>query len=97
MLAIFAKITPKAKYFDDAQAAIVNILPQTRQEPGCQVFTLHEHIDQNGERHLCLYEIFDSKADYDFHHAQDYTKAVFESYKEWLAAPVDSYKMSILD
>lgn len=96
MLSIFAKITPKSEFFEAAKQAILDIIPRTRQEKGCHVFNLHE-LDAQGIKYLCLYEIFENQADYDFHHNQEYTKRVFESYQDWLAAPVEIHKLKLID
>jgi quinol monooxygenase YgiN len=80
---ILAKITPKAEYFDLAKAAIINIIPSTLNESGCLNFTLH----QDAEGSLFLYEEWlDDKA-LQYHHEMNYTQAVFEAYKAWLACP----------
>jgi quinol monooxygenase YgiN len=86
-LAVFARITPKPEHLNAARQAILGIVPVTRSEPGCRMFTLHDDRDDSG--HLYLYEVWDSEAAFAAHHDQPYTKAVFTSYIEWLAKPVD--------
>jgi len=86
---IFAKITPKPTYFEVSKEAIKNILPMTRNEPGCLEFTLHE--DDAGS--LCLYEEWVDENALKNHHNMDYTKAVFEAYTNWLAAPPQISKL----
>ncbi|WP_394391245.1 putative quinol monooxygenase [Shewanella woodyi] len=81
---IFAKITPKPKYFEVSKEAIMNIISQTRNEPGCLEFTLHE----DGSGNLCLYEEWIDDNALKLHHEMDYTKAVFEAYTDWLAIPL---------
>jgi len=46
---------------------------------------------------LYLYEEWRDAAALAHHHAQPYTQAVFEAYKEWLAEPVDIKHPSPLD
>lgn len=96
MFAIFAKITPKPHFFEDAKKAILDIIPDTRAEKGCSVFNLHVHRDNDGQNSLCLYEIFVNEDAYNFHHSQDYTKKVFELYKDWLAEPVEINRMELV-
>jgi len=86
---IFAKITPKAEYFDVSREAIKEIIPQTRNESGCLNFTLHE--DEQGS--LYLYEEWANDKALQHHHAMDYTKSVFEAYKSWLAIPPEITKL----
>jgi quinol monooxygenase YgiN len=89
-LFVFARISPKKEHFEDAKNAILNILQQTREEPGCRQFELHE----NGiEKALFLYEEWASESALEEHYQKPYTAAVFESYKEWLASPVNVVKM----
>lgn len=80
---IFAKITPKPKYFDASKDALKEIIPQTRNETGCINFTLHE--DDAGS--LYLYEEWIDDNALENHYKMDYTKAVFEAYTDWLATP----------
>ncbi|BFM17375.1 putative quinol monooxygenase [Maricurvus nonylphenolicus] len=89
-LFVFAKISPKDEHFEKAKKAIINILPQTRQEPGCIQFELHEN---EHEKALFLYEEWESESALEEHYQQPYTAEVFEAYKEWLAVPVDIEKM----
>lgn len=85
---VFATITLKPEFYEDAKEAILNITPQTLAEPGCRVFALHEPSSSDGTT-LYIYEIFDSEEAFHFHHSQSYTKAVYKSYENWLAAPVE--------
>ncbi len=78
---VFAKITPKAEYFDVSKEAITKIIPQTRNESGCLKFVLHE----DGKGSLYLYEEWVNDEALQLHHSMDYTKDVFEAYKSWLA------------
>ena len=96
MFTIFAKITPKPEFFEEAKQAILEIISQTRSEPGCKIFNLHILVQENGTKSLCLYEIFESQRDYEYHHAQNYTKKVFEAYKQWLATPVEINKLELI-
>lgn len=86
---IFAKITPKSEYFDVSKEAIKEIISQTRNESGCLNFTLHA----NGNGSLYLYEEWADDKALQHHHSMDYTKAVFEAYKSWLAIPPEITKL----
>lgn len=89
-LSIFATITPKPEHLDAARQAIMGILDDTRAEQGCLTFDLHEDTVA-GKLHL--YEIWSGQAALDAHYAQPYTKAVFQAYEAWLAAPVEAVVM----
>ncbi|NCT40693.1 MAG: antibiotic biosynthesis monooxygenase [Alphaproteobacteria bacterium] len=91
-LYLFAKITPKAEHLDDARTAIQGIIAQTVAEEGCIQFHLHDGLDDGC---LYLYEEWVNEDALAHHYDQPYTKAVFESYKEWLAAPVEGHKMRL--
>lgn len=86
-LTIFARITPKPEYLDDARSAVLGIVQATRAEPGCRAFQLHD--DWNGKGRLHIYEVWDDEAGLIAHHNQPYTQAVFDSYREWLSEPVE--------
>ncbi len=90
-LFVFARISPKVEHFEDAKNAILNILQQTREEPGCHQFELHEN---NSEKSLFLYEEWASESALDEHHQKPYALDVFESYKKWLSSPVEVVKMT---
>ena len=85
-LVLFARITPKPEHRVAARAAVLAILTVTRSEPGCRRFTLHD--DRDGDGPLYLYEVWDDEAALAAHHAQPYTRAVFEQYRTWLSEPV---------
>lgn len=93
-LFVFARIQPKPQHFQDAKSAICEILEPTREEPGCQQFSLHEG---QGDGCLYLYEAWRSEGDLASHYQQPYTKSVFERYENWLAQPVDVTRMSSVD
>lgn len=86
-LHIFATIRPKAEHFAEAKAALEQLVAPTLAEPGCHLFTVLENRDEPGLLHL--FEIFDDDEAVAAHYTQDYNKAVFASYKAWLAAPVE--------
>lgn len=90
-LTILARITPKPEHFDAARRAVLGIIPATRAEPGCRVFTLH--AGREGDERLYLYEVWEDEAALAAHHAAPYTRAVFESYRAWLAEPVEITKL----
>jgi len=82
---LIAKIRPNPEHLPAARAAVADIIPATREEPGCERFELFE-----GAQDGCLYllESWRDRAAFDDHHAQPYTKAVFKQYEDWLAEPV---------
>lgn len=90
-LTLFAKITPKAEHREVALDAIAGILERTRAEPGCRRFELHADEAEGGS--LYLIEHWSDDAALVVHHAQDYTREVFDAYREWLAAPVEIVRM----
>jgi len=86
---IFAKITPKSEFYQVAKQAIIDIIPQTRNEVGCITFTLHE----DGSGSLYLYEQWLDDAALALHYDMDYTKAVFKAYQNWLATTPEITKL----
>lgn len=90
-LVVIAKITPKSAHYDDAKAALMGILPQTRSETGCHQFLLSENL---GDGCLYLYEEWEDQAALNKHYDQPYVAAVFESYGSWLSRPVDITKLT---
>ncbi|MGQ8365840.1 putative quinol monooxygenase [Glaciecola sp. 1036] len=87
---VFATITPKKQFFENAKQAILGILDQTRDEPGCIQFELHENSE---EGKLFLYEQWQDENALTLHYQQPYTAHVFEQYEQWLQIPVDVVKM----
>ena len=90
-LFVFAKVSPKHEYFEQARQAIVNILHKTREEPGCRQFELYDSCD---EKRLFLYEEWESESALQAHYQKPYTLEVFANYQKWLAYPVEIEKMS---
>ncbi|MEM6581956.1 MAG: antibiotic biosynthesis monooxygenase [Pseudomonadota bacterium] len=89
-LFVFARISPKEQHFREAKQAIIDILHQTREEPGCRQFELHENAL---EKSLFLYEEWEGEAALQEHYEKPYTAAVFEHYQDWLSSPVEVFKM----
>lgn len=81
-LNVIARIQPRPENLDAARNAICGIIDRTRAEPGCITFRLSENAE-DGSMHL--YEEWRDEAALAAHHAQPYTKEVFETYKDWLA------------
>lgn len=90
-LFVIAKITPKAEYFKIAKNAILNVVTPTLEEQGCQQFSVFQ-----GDMSLYLYEEWEDQAALDKHYSMPYIAPVFESYKEWLAKPVEINTLSRL-
>lgn len=91
-LYLMARIVPKAEYFNEAKAALEELIPPTLEEEGADCFRLHEG-QENGTSILFLYETFTNQEALDFHFTQGYTQKVFEQYQAWLAEPIQSWKM----
>lgn len=83
MLTYYATIIIKPDHFTEAVEAVKNIVAVTRDEPGCHRFDLYS---DPANSQLFIMEQWADKAAYDFHHAQDYTRAVFASYEDWLTS-----------
>lgn len=79
---VFATIPVKPEHLNDAREAVAAIVPQTRAEAGCEHFEPYRATD--GSPNLYIFERWADRAAFDFHHAQDYTKAVFTKYEGWL-------------
>lgn len=93
-LIVFAKITPKPEYFNDARDALKSVLLATRAEPGCRSFAFHQATPADGS--LYLYEVWANEAALSAHYAQPYIRAVFESYKQWLVEDVEIKRLELL-
>lgn len=65
-----------ASRIEETKAALKQLCEQTRTEPGCRLFELHENPDEPTQ--LLLWECFATEADFHKHHAMDYTKAYME-------------------
>ncbi|MGJ8563199.1 MAG: putative quinol monooxygenase [Alphaproteobacteria bacterium] len=88
---ILAEIVPKTEFWHDALEAVIGILDITNQEIGCHRFELYTDYESS---RFFLIEHWESQAAFDFHHAQNYTKAVFKSYENWLAEPPRIIRMN---
>ncbi len=85
-LNIIARIVPKAAFYQAARNAICGIVKQTRAEPGCIEFRVNECPSTGA---IYLYEEWRDEAAFNFHHCQNYTRAVMAAYAEWLAEVPD--------
>ena len=85
-LIYFAEIQLKADCFKSACRAVDAIVDETLGEEGCEAFIPHRAAD--GPPTLYIYERWRDRDAFDFHHAQPYTRDIFEKYKDWLAHPV---------
>lgn len=93
-LRLFATIHPKPEHYEAARDALLQIIPQTLEEPGCAIFILHE--GRGGDGKLYLYEEFDDEAALEAHYAQPFILEVFARYQGWLAEPVQAIKLTKL-
>lgn len=85
-LSVFATITPKPEHLTETLSAIEAIMTVTRAENGCLRFDLHRGAS-TGQLHL--YEVWADRDAFDRHHAQPYTRAVMQQYRDWLAKPAE--------
>ena len=81
MLTYFATISIKPEFFAQAVSAVKAIVPPTRKEAGCLQFDVYSDPTKN---QLFILEQWSDQNAFDFHHAQDYTSAVFAAYENWL-------------
>lgn len=91
-LFLFAVIHIKPEHFEEAKAALDQLIPRTLEEGGCHMFAAFSSKDRNNTLHL--FECFDDEDALNFHYAQDYTASVFKKYETWLSAPVEITRMS---
>lgn len=68
-------------------AQFMNSVKHSRKEQGCIAF--HIHNVENAPLSFVLFERWENQAAFDFHLSQEYTLALFESFKETLAKPVE--------
>lgn len=79
---VFATIRLKPQHMADACAMAADMVDATRAEEGCLAFEPRRAAD--GSSTLMIFEEWADRAAFDFHHAQDYTKAIFTKYETWL-------------
>ncbi|BDM83076.1 putative quinol monooxygenase [Acaryochloris marina] len=92
-LFVFACITPKPEHYVDALSAVESIVGQTRGEAGCKQFSLYQALNRSC---FYLFEEWVTQDALDSHYEQPYTKAIFESYKNWLSCPPEILKMHVV-
>jgi len=90
---VFARITPKPRYFKSTKAELAGILEATRKEKGCIQFELHE--SERGAT-LYLYEEWQNKKSLENHHKQPYTVTAAKKIENWLAQPTEVLLMKKL-
>jgi autoinducer 2-degrading protein len=73
-------IKVKPQHLDEFLENIRDHAANSLREPGCVRYDVLQ--DQNDPMTICLYEVFQSETDLEFHHAQDY-------YKKWMAMSRD--------
>lgn len=82
---VFAEIVARPEHLAATRAAVQGLIAPTLDEPGCDMFGVHQAAD--GSPRLFLYERWRDEAAFTRHHAQAHVRAVFARYDEWLAAP----------
>lgn len=81
---VMARFEPKKEYYQDARNAIAGIVDETRQEPGCRQFYVHE-CDEDGA--FYLYEEWEDATARESHAKQRYAEAAFENLDRLLTKP----------
>ena len=89
--ALFVRVPLKAEHRAEGMAAIRGILDDTRAEPGCHMFVLHESEDDDTPY---LYERWENQAALDAHYAQPYVTEVFKKFEDWLSEPIAIKRLS---
>jgi len=87
-LHLFARIEPKAEHFEAVRKAILDIIPATFKEPGCQAFVLHEG---RADGRLYLYEEFTDDASLKAHNAMPYTRAILRQVRRMACGAAASH------
>lgn len=82
-ITIMASIRPKPECFEICKQTLLELQIPTLKEPGCLQFDIFESEPANGK--IYFFERFKDQASFDLHFSYDYTQAVFEKYKDWLA------------
>jgi (4S)-4-hydroxy-5-phosphonooxypentane-2,3-dione isomerase len=93
MFAILGIIKVKPAHVD---AFIDNIRQHAQRsltEPGCLRYDVLQ--DRTDPQTICLYEVFRSEADLDFHHQQDYYKRWMDMSRDWRDS--SSYSRRLLE
>ncbi len=94
-LTYLATISVKPEHMEDACQAVSSIVPATRGEAGCVAFEPRRAAD--GSSTITIFEEWEDRAAFDFHHAQDYTKDVFAKYEDWLESEPVLVEMKSLE
>ncbi|CAA9510523.1 MAG: hypothetical protein AVDCRST_MAG91-1600 [uncultured Sphingomonadaceae bacterium] len=92
--AVWAEVPIKSEHFEAACEAVADIVVETRGEAGCHRFEPYRAAD--GSPTVLIHERWNDRAAFDFHHAQDYTRAVYRKYEDWLSGPVRIRELSDL-
>jgi quinol monooxygenase YgiN len=77
-----AIIKAKDEYRDEVISTLLNMVEQTRKEEACELYTLHQGIDDKNL--FTFYEIWKSKEGLDAHNQQSYIKAFAKMIEEKL-------------
>ncbi|WP_310621426.1 putative quinol monooxygenase [Flexibacterium corallicola] len=81
---LFVTLPVKPECFEEAKAAILGVLEQTRAEVGCLRFMVHE---EDGK--LFCYEHWKDKAAHERHRCQPYMAPVLDGFQKWLERRLD--------
>ncbi|MBY8978302.1 hypothetical protein KHP62_21020 [Rhodobacteraceae bacterium NNCM2] len=90
-LFLFSEIQRNPKHFEEAKAALDQIIPPTLKESGCHVFAAFVRNDHSNTLHL--FKRFKDEVALNTHYAQDFTTSVFKKCETWLSALVEVLKM----
>jgi len=74
---ILAEVSIVPEYLEEVKASAAATLTLTLQEPGCEAF--YQSSKKDDPNALVFFEVFTSKAAFDFHMEMEYTKAFFAS------------------
>lgn len=69
---VTAIVKSKATHRTEVWAVLQNMVTQTHQEKACEIYTLHQSIED--ENTFVFYEIWENQEGLDFHNSQTYVK-----------------------
>jgi quinol monooxygenase YgiN len=84
---VIATIVPKPEHAADLEAALREMVPVTRKEPGNRRYDLFREIREGKGPALHLYEIYVDRAAFDAHLATAHFQALKAKMGDWIAEP----------